>query len=78
MTKGSPSLPRPDRAAGLVTRLLAAMIDFVVVLVMMVVLLLTVAGWRFLRSPVSFRWPLPSWPLSLLVGCGCREPCHGL
>ena len=57
-----------NRPAGLVTRALAAAIDLAVVLVMMGVVLLSVAGFRFLWSPLSFRWPAPSWPLSLLVG----------
>jgi uncharacterized RDD family membrane protein YckC len=58
----------PDRTAGIVTRALAAVVDAAVVLVMMGIALLCVAGVRFLVSPVSFRWPSPSWPLSLAVG----------
>jgi hypothetical protein len=57
-----------DRVAGIVTRALAAAIDLAVVLLMMAAALITVAGLKFLWAPVSFRWPSPSWPLSLLVG----------
>jgi uncharacterized RDD family membrane protein YckC len=64
-----PGSPRgPDRTAGIVTRALAAAVDAAVVLVMMGVALLCAAGVRFLVSPISFRWPSPSWPLSLAVG----------
>lgn len=68
MNTRSSFVPRLGRAAGLVTRVLAAAIDVVVVLVMMGVVLLAVAGLRFLWSPLTFRWPVPSWSLSLLVG----------
>jgi uncharacterized RDD family membrane protein YckC len=64
-------LPRPAAAAevaGIVTRTAAALIDLAVVLAMMGGLLLTVAGLRFAWSPLSFRWPAPSWVLSLGVG----------
>jgi uncharacterized RDD family membrane protein YckC len=54
--------------AGIVTRSLAAAVDLGVVLAMMGSTLLTVAGLRFLWSPLTFRWPSPSWTLSLLVG----------
>jgi uncharacterized RDD family membrane protein YckC len=57
-----------DRAAGIVTRALAAAVDAAVVVIMMGVALLTVAGVRFVISPVAFRWPSPSWALSLVVG----------
>lgn len=57
-----------DRVAGIVTRAVAAAIDLAVVLLMMGAALITVAGLKFLWAPVSFRWPSPSWPLSLLVG----------
>jgi uncharacterized RDD family membrane protein YckC len=62
------SPPPPHRAAGIVTRVAAAAVDLVVVLVMMVGLLLAVAGVRFLRSPLSFRWPAPSWHVSVVAG----------
>jgi uncharacterized RDD family membrane protein YckC len=57
-----------DEVAGVVTRTVAAVIDLLVVLAMMAGVLLTVAGLRFAWSPVSFRWPAPSWGLSLGVG----------
>lgn len=56
------------RAAGIITRALAAAIDGAVVLAMMGTALLATAGLRFFVSPTSFRWPSPSWPLSLTVG----------
>ena len=62
------STPPADPAAGIVTRALAAAVDFVVVVAMMGAALLTVAGVKFLWAPVSFRWPSPSWGLSLAVG----------
>jgi uncharacterized RDD family membrane protein YckC len=58
----------PGRPAGIVSRALAVAIDLCVVMVMGGGVLLTVAGVRFVLSPVSFRWPAPSWALSLLVG----------
>jgi uncharacterized RDD family membrane protein YckC len=58
----------PGRPAGIVSRALAVAIDLGVVMVMGGGVLLTVAGVRFVLSPVSFRWPAPSWALSLLVG----------
>lgn len=60
--------PAANPEAGIVTRALAAAIDVVVVLAMMGATLLTVAGLRFVVAPVSFRWPSPSWLLSLVVG----------
>jgi uncharacterized RDD family membrane protein YckC len=60
-------VPPPDRAAGIVTRLLAASIDVVVVLVLMVGLYLGVAALRFLWSPAGFRWPSPSLLGSILL-----------
>jgi hypothetical protein len=67
----SAPLPRPaeaERAAGVVTRVLAAAVDLGVVLVLMGLVLVTAAGLRFAAAPVSFRWPSPSWPLSVAVG----------
>jgi hypothetical protein len=46
--------------AGVVTRLLAAGIDVVAVVLLTVVLDLAVAGVRFVWSPVDFRWPRPA------------------
>lgn len=56
------------RPAGVVTRLLAAAADVVVVLLTMLGLLLGAAGLRFLWSPLSFSWPTPSPLVSTLVG----------
>jgi uncharacterized RDD family membrane protein YckC len=43
-----------------VTRLLAAVIDTVVVVVLVAVLDLAAAGARFLWSPADFQWPRPT------------------
>jgi uncharacterized RDD family membrane protein YckC len=59
---------RPGGAAGIVSRSLAAAIDFGAVLVMMGGALVVTAGVKFLWSPASFSWPSPSWAVSLLVG----------
>jgi uncharacterized RDD family membrane protein YckC len=64
----APAQSRPGRAAGIVSRSLAALIDFGVVLAMMGGALVVTAGVKFLWSPISFRWPSPSWAVSLLVG----------
>lgn len=56
----------PQGAAGIVTRLLAACIDVVAVLLMMVALYLGLAGLRFVWSPTAFTWPAPSLPQSIL------------
>ena len=57
-----------DEVAGIITRTVAAVIDLLVVMAMLGGLLLIVAGLRFAWSPLSFRWPAPSWALSLWVG----------
>jgi uncharacterized RDD family membrane protein YckC len=46
--------------AGVVTRLLAAAVDAVLVVLLAAALDLAAAGARFLWSPVSFRWPRPT------------------
>ena len=46
--------------AGVVTRLLAAAVDAVVVVFLVALLDLAAAGARFLWSPVDFRWPRPT------------------
>jgi uncharacterized RDD family membrane protein YckC len=56
------------RAAGIVTRTLAAAVDAGVVVAMMGGTLVLIAGVRFFVSPTSFRWPSPSWDQSLAVG----------
>ena len=55
------------RAAGIVTRLLAATIDLLTVLLMMGGVFVGVAPWGFLVSPLSFRWPTPSSSLSTVI-----------
>jgi hypothetical protein len=56
------------RSAGIVTRLLAAAIDLLIVLLMMGGVFLGVAAAGFVVSPLSFRWPPPSPSLSILIG----------
>jgi uncharacterized RDD family membrane protein YckC len=53
--------------AGVVTRLLAAAVDAVVVVVLTALLDLAAAGARFLWSPVDFRWPQPTVTVSVVV-----------
>jgi uncharacterized RDD family membrane protein YckC len=53
----------PPVHAGVVTRLLAAAVDAVVVVLLTAVLDLTAAGARFLWSPMDFRWPRPAAPV---------------
>jgi uncharacterized RDD family membrane protein YckC len=60
--------PCAGRAAGIVTRLLAAAIDLLTVLLMMGGVFVGVAAVRFLVSPLSFRWPVPSSVLSVVIG----------
>jgi uncharacterized RDD family membrane protein YckC len=52
--------PSPPSHAGVVTRLLAAAVDTVAVVVLAALLDLGAAGARFLWSPVNFRWPQPT------------------
>jgi uncharacterized RDD family membrane protein YckC len=52
--------PSPPGHAGVVTRLLAAAVDTVAVVVVAALLDLGAAGARFLWSPVNFRWPQPT------------------
>ena len=51
--------PAPGHA-GVVTRLLAAAVDAVVVVVLTALIDLAAAGARFLWSPADFRWPRPT------------------
>lgn len=55
-----PGAGPPLSHAGVVTRLLAAAVDTVAVVVLAVMLDLAAAGARFLWSPVNFRWPQPT------------------
>jgi uncharacterized RDD family membrane protein YckC len=50
----------PPAHAGVVTRLLAAAVDAVVVVLLAASLDLAAAGARFLWSPMDFRWPRPT------------------
>jgi uncharacterized RDD family membrane protein YckC len=52
--------PWQPRHAGVVTRLVAAAVDTVAVVVLAALLDLGAAGARFLWSPVDFRWPQPT------------------
>jgi uncharacterized RDD family membrane protein YckC len=62
------SVPWPVPAhAGVVTRLLAAALDAVIVVVLTALIDLGAAGARFLWSPVDFRWPRPTPALSVVV-----------
>jgi len=66
--RDGPEIAAAAGTAGIVSRTLAAVVDLVVVVTLMVASLLAVAGARFLVSPVGFRWPSPSWTLSVVVG----------
>ena len=57
----------PTGHAGVVTRLLAACVDAVVIVLVTVFADLAAAGVRFVWSPVDFRWPQPSPQLAVLV-----------
>ena len=59
--------PPPHRPAGIVTRLFAAGIDVLAVLLMMVSVYLGLTGLRFLWSPAAFRWLSPSLPQLILL-----------
>jgi uncharacterized RDD family membrane protein YckC len=60
----------PTTHAGVVTRLLAAGVDVVAVVLLTVVLDLAAAGVRFVWSPVSFRWPRPEIEIAVVVLLG--------
>jgi uncharacterized RDD family membrane protein YckC len=60
--------PAGTRPAGIVTRLLAAAIDLLVVVLLMGAVSVGVAAVVFLAAPLSFRWPAPPTPLSVLIG----------
>jgi uncharacterized RDD family membrane protein YckC len=65
-TRDSAGAPPPAHA-GVVTRLLAAAVDAVVVVLLAAVLDLAAAGARFLWSPMDFRWPRPTAVDSVVV-----------
>jgi hypothetical protein len=60
----------PVRNAGVVTRVLAACVDLLSVLVAAILLDLGAAGVRFVWSPATFRWPQPAVAVSGLVIMG--------
>jgi uncharacterized RDD family membrane protein YckC len=60
----------PTTHAGVVTRLLAAGVDVVAVVLLTVVLDLAAAGVRFVWSPVDFRWPRPEIEIAVVVLLG--------
>jgi uncharacterized RDD family membrane protein YckC len=53
--------------AGVVTRVLAAAVDVVAVVLLTVLLDLASAGARFVWSPVDFRWPRPGTAAAVVV-----------
>jgi len=59
-TVGAGSRPSLQAHAGVVTRVLAAALDAVIVVVLTALIDLAAAGARFLWSPVDFRWPRPT------------------
>jgi hypothetical protein len=56
--------------AGVVTRLLAAAVDAVAVVLLTVLIDLTFAGVRFVWSPVDFRWPRTETETAVVVLLG--------
>jgi uncharacterized RDD family membrane protein YckC len=62
-TVGTP----PTTHAGVVTRLLAAGVDVVAVVLLTVLLDLAAAGARFVWSPMDFRWPRPATEIAVVV-----------
>jgi len=58
--------PLPTHA-GVVTRLLAAIVDAAAIVVLTAMLDLAAAGARFLWSPVDFRWPRPETEVIVIV-----------
>lgn len=56
--------------AGVVTRLLAAGVDVVAVVLLTVLLDLAAAAVRFVWSPVDFRWPRPVTEIAVVVLLG--------
>jgi uncharacterized RDD family membrane protein YckC len=60
---------QPGRA-GLVTRSLAATVDVTVIAAVVVLVYLAAVAARFAWSPLTFRWPAPSAPVSSAVFVG--------
>jgi uncharacterized RDD family membrane protein YckC len=59
--------PPVEGRAGVVTRLLVAVADTAAVALMTAALYAGTAAVRFTWSPVSFRWPQPTPPISVLA-----------
>ena len=59
---------RQGLRAGIVSRVGAALIDLLYVVVILGVAYLGLAGFRLLRSARTFSWPQPTFPQSLLAG----------
>lgn len=56
------------RRAGIASRLLADVVDFIVVLTALAAMYVAVAGLKFVLRSAAFRWPQPSTPVALGVG----------
>lgn len=67
MTRTRPVAPQVHPTAGVVTRLLAAIVDAVAVGVLLAGIYLGIAGLLFVWSPPRFTWPSPSPLLSALT-----------
>jgi uncharacterized RDD family membrane protein YckC len=65
VTDHDPTLPSAH--AGVVTRLMAACVDAVAVLLVTVAVDLGAAGIRFAWSPMNFRWPRPPTQIAVMV-----------
>jgi uncharacterized RDD family membrane protein YckC len=59
--------PAAASRAGVVTRLLAAAVDALAVVVLAALLDLGAAGARFVWSPADFRWPQPTVPVVIAM-----------
>lgn len=66
---GGWSAPSVPASAGVVTRLLAAGVDAVAVVLAAVLLDLGVAGVRFVWSPMDFTWPRPEISSTVIALC---------
>lgn len=68
LTMPAPALRRQGQPAGVVSRLLANGIDFVVVLAFLGFVYLGVCGWRLLSNPSGFAFPTAPRALVLWLG----------
>lgn len=62
--------PYQGRRAGVVTRMVAAVIDSLVVVAILLLGYATIAGLRFMVDPLTFSFPRASWLLNLAVVLG--------